>query len=200
VLGAAIALKTVGSNATTGAHSANRAVGLSLASKLDGRTVALTAAATAMVGAYGSLWVASPTTESVSRVDLTKRGIADSIPIDGGSDLLVAGAGSVWVAGARGDRVQRVDPASGEIVQTLRLGRARAAALGFGAGRLWVADDVANALIAFDPDTGRADRTLPLSLRPSSLAVGDGRVWVADRQKLRGHLRTANMTRAATCA
>ena len=144
------------------------------------RTVALPGAPSAMAVGYGSLWVAAPGAGSVSRVDLAKSGIADSVPVGGSPALLAVGGGSVWIASALGDRVRRVDPASGAIVQSVGLNGARAAALAFGAGRLWIADSVESSLIAVGPASGRIERTLPLSLRPSTLAVGGGTMWVAD--------------------
>ena len=46
-------------------------------------------------------------------------------------------------------------------------------------GRLWVADSVARELFEIDPASGSLERTLPLDLQPSAIAVAGGAIWVA---------------------
>lgn len=142
------------------------------ASALDGTPDAVTAAA-------GSVWVADPGAEAVSRRDPETGAQIDLIPIGGEPGGIARGGGAIWVASTVGATIVRIDPTTESVTQRISLPGSRPAAITFGDGRVWVADSVARELFALDPSTGALQRTVGLDLQPSAIAVGRGTIWVA---------------------
>ena len=134
----------------------------------------------ALTSGTGSLWVADATGPTVSRIDPENGNVVDRIQVAGEPGSIVAGGGAIWVASTVGGTISRIDPATDTVTQTVRLGKASAAALAFGGGRLWVADPTDQTLIELEPQTGSVRRSLTLDLRPTTLTVGDGVIWVGD--------------------
>jgi YVTN family beta-propeller protein len=141
------------------------------ASALDGTPDSVTAST-------GSVWVADPGADAVSRRDETGAQI-DLIPIGGEPGGIARGGGAIWVASTVGATIVRIDPTTETVTQRISLPGSRPAALTFGDGRVWVADSVARELFALDPSTGAPQRTVGLDLQPSAIAVGRGAIWVA---------------------
>jgi DNA-binding SARP family transcriptional activator/ABC-type transport system substrate-binding protein len=158
----------------------SRAIALSGADDAGARRVTLPGAPAAMVGGYGSLWVAVPGQGELLRLNPGSGAVSDRIPVDEGPGAVAAGGGSVWAASVPGDAIRRIDPQTGTAAQTVRLPGARVAALAFGGGSLWVADSATDALLEVEPGSGALARRLPLEVEPTSLVVGDGEIWVAD--------------------
>ncbi len=139
----------------------------------------LSGAPAAVASGEGSAWVTDPGSAAVLRIDAATGVVVDHIPVGGQPGSIVSGAGAIWVASTVGATVVRIDPATEAVTQTIRLPGSNLGAIGFGAGRLWVADSVARELFEIDPARGSLERTLPLDLQPSALAVADGAIWVA---------------------
>ncbi|MBV8991046.1 MAG: hypothetical protein JO372_21030 [Solirubrobacterales bacterium] len=127
----------------------------------------------------GSVWVADPGADTVSRVDSGSGAVVDRIPVGGEPGSIVGGGGAIWVASTVGSTVTRIDPTSESVTQTIALPGANLDAIAYGAGRVWVADPVDRRLFEVDPATGSLKRTLSLDLQPSAIATGSGAVWIA---------------------
>jgi YVTN family beta-propeller protein len=139
----------------------------------------LTGAPGAVTAGYGSVWVADPTGQDVSRIDAATGDLVETIPVDGEPGSIVSGGGAIWVASTIDATVRRINPTADAVTQTVRLPGANPGGIAYGAGRLWVADAAEDALFEIDPATGVRQRTLSLNVQPSALAVADGTVWIA---------------------
>jgi peptide/nickel transport system substrate-binding protein len=139
----------------------------------------LSGAPGAVTAGYGSVWVADPAGQDVSRVDPATGDLVEKIPVDGEPGSIVSGGGAIWVASTVDATVRRINPTVDAVTQTVRLPGANPGAIAYGAGRLWVADAADHALFEIDPTTGIRQRTLSLDLQPSALVVADGTIWIA---------------------
>ena len=156
--------------------------GLVAVSTATGRLVAATplgGAPEAVSTGANSVWVADPGAGAVMRIDPGSGTAVDRILLGGEPGSIVSGGGAIWVASSVAATVTRIDPATEGVTQTITLPGANLGAIGFGAGRLWVTDSVARELFEIDPARGSLERTLPLDLQPSAVAVADGAIWVA---------------------
>jgi ABC-type transport system substrate-binding protein/DNA-binding SARP family transcriptional activator/streptogramin lyase len=126
----------------------------------------------------GSVWVASPGTSSVIRVDPNSATAVDRIPLGSEPGAIVEGGGSLWVAATVGPTLTRIDPATERVTQTIRPAGTNLNALAYGAGALWAADQEARKLFEIDPVSGQVRRAISLDVRPSAVLVADGAVWV----------------------
>ena len=133
----------------------------------------------AVSGGSGSVWVADPGGEKVSRVDPGSGAEVDRILVGGAPGSITSGAGAIWVGSTVGATVTRIDPATEAVTQTIALPGTSSGAIAYGAGELWVADPVTRALFEVDTVTGSLRRTRPLDLQPSALVTMDGALWVA---------------------
>jgi YVTN family beta-propeller protein len=139
----------------------------------------LTGAPGAVTDGDGSVWVADPAGQDVSRIDASTGDLVEKIPVDGEPGSIVSGAGAIWVASTVDATVRRINPTVDAVTQTVHLPGANPGAIAYGAGRLWVADAADHALFEIDPATGVRQRTLSLDVQPSALVVADGAVWIA---------------------
>jgi YVTN family beta-propeller protein len=133
-----------------------------------------------LTGGNGSLWVASASAGTVSRVAPKSGAVVDRIRVPGQPGNLAFAHGSIWVASTIGGTVSRIDPATDDVTQIVRLGGASAASIAAGTGGLWVADPVGRRVLELETRTGSVGRTLTVNLRPTSLAVGKRSLWIAD--------------------
>jgi serine/threonine-protein kinase len=127
------------------------------------------------VGA-GAVWLASPFTEELFRVD--RRGNKRAISIGSGSfpsDVAV-GEGGVWVTDSRRNTVIEIDPSRNRIVRTIPVGH-DPIAVAAGAGAVWVANNQDGTLSRIDPGTGRVTR-VEVGTDPRNIAIGERGVWV----------------------
>jgi streptogramin lyase len=126
------------------------------------------------VGA-GAVWLASPFTEELLRIDQRgKRPISTgsgSFPSD-----VAVGEGGVWVTDSVHNTVIEIDPSRNRIVRRVRVGRGPIA-VAVGSGAVWVAENDAGTVSRIDPRTGRVT-TFPVGPHPRNIAVGEGGVWV----------------------
>lgn len=77
-----------------------------------------------------------------------------------------------------GNSLAVIDPASGLVVDEVRMGT-KPAAVAVGEGSVWVANAEDETLLRIDPESREVRRTIGLGVRPSDVAVGAGAVWVA---------------------
>jgi peptide/nickel transport system substrate-binding protein len=93
---------------------------------------------TAIVGAFGSIWVANQLDDTVTRLDPSTGGEEATIPVDEGPNALVAAGGSLWVAHEFDDTIRAIHPDTNQVEDTVPSGGA-AASLASGGGGLWLA-------------------------------------------------------------
>jgi virginiamycin B lyase len=133
----------------------------------------------AVSAADGSVWVADPAADRVSRIDPGTGAEAASVPVTGEPGAIASGGGAIWVTDTEGGAITRIDPVTDSVTQTITLPWAHPEAIAFGAGRVWVADPAARELAEINPVTGSVERKLPLDLQPSAIAVVGQAIWVA---------------------
>jgi peptide/nickel transport system substrate-binding protein len=178
-------------------QNGNTLVSVDARSGRFGPGIALGGGTTAMKAAGGSVWLANPNDDTVSRVSASTATVVDRIPVEGGPGDLAVGGGSVWVASTLAGTVSRIDPPTGAITQTTHLG-GNPSALAYGAGSLWIADSGAESLIRLDAATGKATQSVSLTVHPSAVALGAGAVWVASHDA--GTVTEIDPTSGATLA
>jgi YVTN family beta-propeller protein len=155
----------------------------------------------------GGVWVLSPGSGTISRIDPQARRLVRSYGI-GEAPENVAAAGEVWVAdrcsgGEPGKLLHIYTPAEGgtELDQEIPLERAfprdaprlapvqAATRCGLAADgkSAWVATNVPQGLARIDYDRSSARshivRSIPLPRAPAAIAVGSGSVWATDNEQ-----------------
>jgi YVTN family beta-propeller protein len=93
---------------------------------------------TAVVAAFGSVWVGNHLDGTVTRLEPSTGRALATIPVGQGPNALVSAAGSVWVANEFDDAVVSIDPSTNGVVQTVPVGGA-AASLASDEDGLWLA-------------------------------------------------------------
>ena len=192
----------VPTNATTGAAAVWITAGFGTGggadgavSKLDPSTGQITDAFDTSIGsqgiAYGadSVWVADPTTASVTRFDPVAQ-TTDPIPLPVSDpparpDAIAfgeLGGAAVWVGDALSSNLYRVDVGSGGKVRTYTVG-GPPTAIAVGPDAVWVASERRDAIYALDPLTGSVRTSVDVGAHgcngPASIAVNDEGVWIA---------------------
>jgi len=124
---------------------------------------------------FGSLWVASSSGHSVTRVDAGTND-ATTIPVESANSLAV-GEGSVWVLGD--SSVFRIDPGTDRVVATIDVGRG-ARSIAVGSGAVWVLDSKPGGSVMhrIDPSTGHEVASARVSDYSVEVAAGDEGVWL----------------------
>jgi peptide/nickel transport system substrate-binding protein len=92
----------------------------------------------AVLSAFGSIWVANHFDGTVSRLEPSTGRVAATIPVGGGPNALGAAAGFLWVADGSGDSITAIDPGTDQVERTLPVGGATASLTADGDG-LWLA-------------------------------------------------------------
>jgi YVTN family beta-propeller protein len=94
---------------------------------------------TGLASGAGWIWVASPESDLVTRIDpsLTTTS-ALPIGVGDGPSAIAVGGDAVWVANTRGGTLSRIDPATSEVVETIPVGNAPSG-IAVGGGLVWVA-------------------------------------------------------------
>jgi len=93
---------------------------------------------TAVLSAFGSIWVANRFDGTVSRLEPSTGRVAATIQVGGGPNALGAAAGFLWVADETDDSITAIDPGTDQVERTLPVGGATASLAADGDG-LWLA-------------------------------------------------------------
>jgi YVTN family beta-propeller protein len=93
---------------------------------------------TAVVTAFGSVWVANHLDGTVTRLEPSTGRAEATVAVGQGPSALVPAGGSLWVANEFDDAVASIDPDTNGVVQTIPVGGA-AASLASDEDRLWLA-------------------------------------------------------------
>jgi len=94
-----------------------------------------------------------------------------------GEGGMVAGEGAIWLLSKRDESVSRVDPSSGQVTDTVGVGRIPTV-IAVGEGAVWVANARDGTVTRIDPRTMDV-KTIDVGGSPTALAAGEGAVWVA---------------------
>ena len=160
----------------------NRANGILVLDAASGRPVIATdlAGAPGAVGVgAGSIWVADPGDNMVSRLDPATGVVTDQIPASDEPGSVVSGDGAIWAASTVGARIVRIDPTTEVVTQTISLPGSSLSAVAFGDRMLWAADQSDRLLFEVDPASGSLLRTLVLPVQPSAAVFAGSALWVA---------------------
>jgi peptide/nickel transport system substrate-binding protein len=129
---------------------------------------------TAIVAAFGSIWVANQLDGTVTRLDPSTGREEATIPVDEGPNALVAAGGSLWVAHEFDNTVRAIDPDTNDVESTVPSGGATAS-LATGGGGLWLAVGASATEHRGGTLTMSSAAEAPLSLDPA--IAYDGVVW-----------------------
>ena len=93
---------------------------------------------TAVLPAFGSIWVANHLDDTVFRLEPSTGRVEGTIEVGEGPNALGAAAGSLWVANEFDDSITSIDPAANAVEQIVPVGGAAASLTAEGDG-LWLA-------------------------------------------------------------
>lgn len=125
----------------------------------------------------GSLWVTSPVSGILYRVDPSTGAVQATIGVGTGAGALASSGADVWVANTVTGTLAEVSVATDQVVQTFAVG-SEPTGVAVGNGSVWVADATSSALVSLDINTGRVT-TYPLSSAPFGIAFGAGSLWLS---------------------
>jgi peptide/nickel transport system substrate-binding protein len=111
--------------------------------RVDPATLSVTAhnvgsGPTAVLPAFGSIWVANHLDGTVSRLEPSIGRLEAAIPVGDGPNAFGSAGGSLWVANEFDDSISEIDPALDAVAQTVPVGGA-AASLAADGDDLWLA-------------------------------------------------------------
>jgi streptogramin lyase len=132
-----------------------------------------------MVVAFGSLWIPSCETQTLTRFD-TKANKVVATMNTGVADVsigLAATSDSVWMITDAKTTLSRIDPVQNAVVGELRL-PAACNSVSFGEGSLWVTCPGETRLLRINPVTNLVEKRIDVSAGPRSTTFGAGSVWV----------------------
>jgi peptide/nickel transport system substrate-binding protein len=92
----------------------------------------------AVLAAFGSIWVANHLDNTVSRLDPATGRVERTVEVGEGPNALGAAGGSVWVANEFDSSITSIDPTT-DSAETVPVGGAAASLAGDGGGDLWLA-------------------------------------------------------------
>lgn len=128
--------------------------------------------------AFGSAWVTDAAEARLFRISLADDEVVASYPLDDKPCELTAADGSLWVTTQSG-RVDRVDPATGRVLDRVKVGSASYETLP-AFGSLWTSNRNDGTLSQIDPATGRSTSHRLESSVPGGLVAADGYLWVGN--------------------
>ena len=137
----------------------------------------------------GSVWVSSPVSGILYRVDPATAAVMATIVVGTGAGAVAVAGPDVWVANTITGSLSEVSSATDEVVKTFVAG-SEPTGLAVGYGFLWVADASASSLAALNTASDQVT-TYPLTAPPFGIAVGAGSVWLSSP-------RDDNVTRFST--
>jgi YVTN family beta-propeller protein len=136
----------------------------------------------AVVAAYGSVWVASAGDDVVQRFSpLTfEDGAIREFGVGSTPMGLAAGEGAIWVANSGDDYVTRIDAAGlgSRPLRPIPVGDGPTD-LAIADGVVWVANARAGSISRIDPETNEVTETISIGNQLGGVAVADGLVWAS---------------------
>jgi YVTN family beta-propeller protein len=135
---------------------------------------------TALVFAYGFIWVATATNQVQKfSPDTWDLGPLREWTVCRSPSGIAAGDGAIWVACRDDDLVQRIAvDLTSESSRSIAVGHGPAA-IAFGDGAVWVANKDDGTVSRIDAETYEVVKTIELGNAPAGIAFSHGRVWVS---------------------
>lgn len=152
----------------------------------------------AMTRGAGSLWIAHPGEDAVSRLETGDRRVL-RIPVGPSPAALAFADGSLWVAGEEDGTVTEVAASTNRISRRIPAVGNGLRALTAAYGSLWAAAATDRAVVRLDPRTGRVGERIALAGAPVALVAGAGALWAA-AEDVGTVIRIDPRTRASTTA
>lgn len=144
--------------------------------------VAVPDSPTAILAAFGSVWV-SLAHGWVIRIDPTTGDITAAIRTAEDTGALASGFGSIWVAHPRLRAISRIDPARNVVVgPAVRHVAGDIVALATAAGSLWAVSGSTDQLQRIDPEPGLVRETIKVAPAPSDLVASGRRLYMTSSQ------------------
>jgi ABC-type transport system substrate-binding protein/streptogramin lyase len=128
---------------------------------------------------FHSLWVSSPGSNSIYRVNESTMARTQTIPVGNDPQGIAVGGGFVWVANSGDGTVSKIDPneGGGSRVDTIQAGNG-AGSVAYGFGALWVANATDSTVQEFKPGSHRPKQEIPVPLGADAIAIDADYVWV----------------------
>ncbi len=151
-------------------------------------TVAAPGICGAPIVAFGSLWAASCSENTVLRIDIKSGKIIARIacPVADlqGELSLAAGAGSIWILSDQKGILSRIDPNSNQVVAEIPV-KANSFCVDFGFDAVWITNtgegkDIGS-VQRIDPQTNRIVATILVGPTPRFLAAGEHGIWTLNQ-------------------
>jgi peptide/nickel transport system substrate-binding protein len=128
------------------------------------------------------VWVANPSDDSVSRIDVKTRAVVQTVTkVGNGPVALVVVGEDVWVANSLSATVTQISTVTNQSIGTIGVGNGPSA-IAYGFGWLWITNESDSTLSRVDPNRIRKTITVDVGTRPDGVTTGDGAVWVANRE------------------
>jgi ABC-type transport system substrate-binding protein/class 3 adenylate cyclase/sugar lactone lactonase YvrE len=121
---------------------------------------------TAVLGAFGSIWVANHLDGTVTRLEPSTGKELATIHVGEDPSALGAAAGSIWVANGSDDSISEIDPATDGVAQTLPVGGTASSLTAQGDG-LWLGVGASDTEHRGGTMTVASQREMPTSLDPA---------------------------------
>ena len=148
--------------------------------------IALPAGGAGVIASGGFIWVTSPLTGQIFKVDPESNTVAATLDVGGSPRFITAGEGALWVVDQRDATVQRIDPESGSVVARIATGESGGPGgdIDAGGGFVWVAWAHRSTGTQIDPASNAVAAHYASSGPITSMRYGAGSVWIAGRPKL----------------
>jgi peptide/nickel transport system substrate-binding protein len=150
------------------------------------RTIPVPGAPSAVAVGAGSVWVASETSGTVTRLDPTGGAALGTISVGNGPIAVAFGAGAVWVANGGDGTVSRVEPSANSVTATVHVGSSPQA-VAAGPGIVWVANARSGTLVRLDVRSAEVVKTIHVRSSPQAVALSGSQVWAAAGPSARSH-------------
>jgi streptogramin lyase len=135
-----------------------------------------------LAAGFGTVWVPSCGSKTVSRIDLKTGKIVSSFPttIAHSEAGVAVGAGSFWMMIDAQGTLARVDPATNAISARITVPPG-SFAVAFGDDAVWITSTTQNLLTRVDPRTNAVTHRIAVGQEPRFLTVGEGAVWTLNQ-------------------
>jgi virginiamycin B lyase len=134
--------------------------------------------ATAVRVGFGSVWVSSPTTDTITRIDPNTGATQATIKVGQKPTFFVAGEDAIWTLNQDGQSLSRIDPATNTVAATIDLGEVvEGGDIAVGGGYVW-ARSSATLLFQIDEHTNQMVARYGPPSGSGSVAADDSYVWV----------------------
>jgi ABC-type transport system substrate-binding protein/class 3 adenylate cyclase len=186
VLAAAVAIPLLvldgsGTGSDSAAAIGANSVGVINASSGHLLVSSATGPAASIVASRASVWVTSPTTDSVTRIDPETAARTGAVGVGRNPAGVAVGGGFVWVTNGLEGSVSKVDPdargGSGAPVDTIAVGNGPSG-IAFGGGRVWVANSTDRTVSMIDPRSDKPSPPISVPQGADAITYGSGFVWI----------------------